>query len=155
VFNKIHTVIFSESANSENLDVLQLLTLSFEQWQLHSEELKWVLQVENKDMLISALRTHIEAIKSGVEEKFPFPESLSHFEDHVTSFISGGLYMLIKDWINGGMQESAETMGKVTFVLLDTGFSPMRVWSFAQGNQISSQPDEWQTILTSLEYYKV
>ena len=49
-------------------DILQLLTTSYEQWLLYSEELKWVLQVDNKDLIIGALRSHMEVLRSKVDK---------------------------------------------------------------------------------------
>ncbi|MEO0561980.1 MAG: TetR/AcrR family transcriptional regulator, partial [Chloroflexota bacterium] len=52
MFEKIHAEVFQERVDEEPLEILQLLTASYEQWQLHGERLKWLLQEENKDLLI-------------------------------------------------------------------------------------------------------
>ena len=151
LFEKIHTVVFHEQDSGEGVDVLQLLTSSFEQWLLHSEELKWVLQVENKDLLIAALRPHIEGLKHEVDKHFSLPKGAKLYADYETSFVSGGLYMLVKNWISNGMQESAETMGKITFLLLHNGFSPMRLPPVAEAAPNLPPPTDWQAVLASLE----
>ncbi|MFK7801060.1 MAG: TetR/AcrR family transcriptional regulator, partial [Anaerolineae bacterium] len=151
LFQKIHHVVFHERKEGEVLDVLQLLTLSYEQWLLHSEKLKWVLQVENKDLLIEALSPHIKSLKSEVDKHFPPPKGAQLYADYETSFVSGGMYMLIKAWIKNGMRESAETMGKITFLLLNNGLSSFRSLDSAAGAPSSTDLNSWQAVLTSLE----
>ncbi len=151
LFENIHTVVFHERENQEGVDILQLLTSSYEQWLLHSEELKWVLQVENKDLLIEALNSHIKALRNEVGKHLSPPEIIQTFVDYETSFVSGGLYMLIRDWIKNGMRESAEKMGKITFLLLDNGLSPLRHLGSPESMPRSKQANNWQTVLASLE----
>ncbi len=150
LFEKVRITVFDEREDEEAFDILQLLTLSYEQWLLYSEELKWVLQVENKDLLIAALRTHIEMLKTQVDKHFPTNQAWNIYEDHIISFVSGGIYMLVKNWINNGMQESAETMGKITFLLIDNGFAPMRMMSAADGVHAQVANEAWQAVIGSL-----
>lgn len=151
LFDKIHTVVFHERESGEALDILQLLTSSFEQWLLHSEELKWVLQVENKDLLIAALRVHIKTLKQEVDKHIMPNQAFRAYEEYGFSFVSGGLYMLIKDWINNDMQESAETMGKITLLLLGNGFNPFQVQAVVDGSPLQDDSYERPTIMVSLE----
>lgn len=151
LFERIHIAVFHNVEDGGSVDILQLLTSSYEQWLLHSEELKWVLQVENKDLLIETLRPHIQALRAEVDKHFTPPEIIQTYVNYETSFVCGGLYMLIRDWISNGMQESAETMGKITFLLVDNGFSPVRGLSLAEGAHDSKQPNNWQSVLASLE----
>ncbi|MEM6526795.1 MAG: TetR/AcrR family transcriptional regulator, partial [Chloroflexota bacterium] len=127
LFEKIYTVVFQGRDNTEELDILQLLTSSYEQWRLYGEELRWVLQVENKDLLIAALRVHIDALKREADKRMMPDPAFRVYNDYESSFVAGGLYMLIKDWVNNDMQESPETMGKITLTLLGNGFNPFHV----------------------------
>ena len=86
LFEKIHTVVIQEQEGKENLDILQLLTASYEQWLLHGEELRWVLQVENKDLLIAALRVHIEALKQEVDKHMMPNPAFRAYDDYGFSF---------------------------------------------------------------------
>lgn len=142
LFEKIHIVVFHEQKNGEVLDILQLLTSSFEQWLLYSEELRWVLQVENKDLLIGALRVHIKALKQEVDKHLKPAPAFQVYEEYEFSFVSGGLYVLIKNWIDNGMQESAETMGKITLLLLGNGFNPFQMQAFVNGSPLQGSSDE-------------
>ncbi|MEM8858006.1 MAG: TetR/AcrR family transcriptional regulator [Chloroflexota bacterium] len=150
LFEKVRTTVFDEEKSEEGFNILQLLTLSYEQWLMYSEELKWVLQVENKDLLIGALRTHIEMLKNEVDKHFPASSKLRAYEDHVISFVSGGVYMLVKNWISNGMQESAETMGKITFLLIDNGFAPMRLMAANEDVQAQAALEIWRAVISSL-----
>lgn len=151
LFEKIHQVVFPKRENGEVVDILQLLTSSYEQWLLYSEELKWVLQVENKDLLIEALRPNIEALRNEVDKHLPPLKVAQVYADYETSFVAGGMYMLIKDWIKNGMRESAETMGKVTFLLVNNGLSPLRALDSAEGVPNLIRSYDKKTILMSLE----
>ena len=73
------------------------------------------------------------------------------YEDYEFSFVSGGLYMLIKDWINNDMRESAETMGKITFLLLSNGFNPFQVQAFVDGSPPQNGSNERPIIKVFLE----
>ncbi|MEM7800261.1 MAG: TetR/AcrR family transcriptional regulator [Chloroflexota bacterium] len=151
VFEEIHRAVFYERENGEAVDILRLLTSSFEQWRLHSEALRWVLQVENKDLLIAALRVHIEAFKQEVDKHIPPNPAFRVYDEHGFSFVSGGLYMLINQWISNGMQESAETMAKITFVLLGNGFNPFQVQAVVEGAPLKNRSSERPTIKIPLD----
>ena len=120
----IHEVVFTQAREGETVDMLRLLTVSYGQWQLHNEELQWVLQVENKDLLISSLYTHFATLKREIDKHEPLDESSVAYEDYILGFVSGGAYMLLKMWLDNGMRESAEEMAHLTSRLLHNGFSP-------------------------------
>ncbi len=126
LFERIRAVVFTDLGEGDVLDLHSMLITSFVQWQLHSEELKWVLQVENKDLLIGALRMHIESIRGELKTYMPNTDLLDDYEDYVLEYFAGGVYMLLKNWLGNGMQESAEQMGTLTFLLLPNGFAPFQ-----------------------------
>ncbi|MEM9775936.1 MAG: TetR/AcrR family transcriptional regulator [Chloroflexota bacterium] len=141
VFEKIHIEVFHEREIEGGFDVVQFLAASFRQWRLHGEELRWVLQVENKDLFITALRKHVEALKQEAVKHLKPNPAFQPYDEYEFSFVSGGLYMLLKNWINNGMQESDEEMGKIAFVLLGNGFNPFHVQAVAPGHQAENAPD--------------
>jgi|GEM_PF-298583 len=151
LFAQIHIIVFQERDSEEGFDHLHLLTASFEQWRLHSEELEWVLQVENKDLLITSLRGHIEALKQEADKHMMPNSAFRAYDRYSSSFVSGGLYMLIKDWINNDMRESPETMGKIALVLLDNSFNSFEVKAVIDGSPFQNNSNKRHTFMVSFE----
>lgn len=150
LFEKIHAEVFHDRESGEGVDILQLLTSSFEQWQLHSEALQWVLQVENKDLLIAALRVHVETLKQEVDKHIRPTPTFRNYDRYEYSFVAGGLYMLVKEWIDNGMQEPAETMGKITLILLGNGFNPFQIQAVAEDGSPHGLSIKRPTLMVSL-----
>lgn len=146
VFEKIRETVFGNIEDGDTVDLQQLLITSFEQWMLHSEALQWVLQVENKDLLIAALRTHIEMLRQEYERFVP-PETLPpQFDEYAANFISGGLYMLIKSWLDNGLQESTETMGALAYLLISSELFQMRFGHLQDGIDSEQRRSEIQKL---------
>ncbi|MEM7335003.1 MAG: TetR/AcrR family transcriptional regulator [Chloroflexota bacterium] len=155
VFEKIHSVIFHEREDGAGFDVLNLLVASFEQWRLHSEELRWVLQVENKDLFIASLRVHVESLKREADKHIMPNPAFRDYDEYGFRFVSGGLYMLLQDWINNGMQESDDRMGKIALVLLGNGFNPFHVQAVTSDSQFKDAADERPILRILLEDEKM
>ena len=149
LFEKIREAVFGDIEDGNTVDFPQLLITSFEQWQLHSEALQWVLQVENKDLLIAALHTHIEMLRQEFERVVPPATYLPEFEAYTSNFFAGGLYMLLKIWIDNGMQESAETMGNLTYLLMSNEIFRIRFDQLQDGIDLEQRQQEIQTLLAS------
>ncbi|MEM7335848.1 MAG: TetR/AcrR family transcriptional regulator [Chloroflexota bacterium] len=126
LFERVSTAVFDDVRQRENADMQTLLRATFEQWLLHSEELQWVFQIENKDFFIDALKLHLLAMKREIDKVAPLPESAQQYEEHIISFLSGGMYMLVRNWVQNGMRESAETMAFISFQLISNNFTPNR-----------------------------
>ncbi|MEM9954454.1 MAG: TetR/AcrR family transcriptional regulator [Chloroflexota bacterium] len=126
VFNQIHETVFDNVTGNDPVEMHQILTKFYQQWQLHREEVQWVMQVENKDLLISSLRTNVTSIKQRFDEHFPPLDLAQDFEDYLLDFAAGGAYMLLKRWIESDFRETPETMATLSFLLLYNGFSPAR-----------------------------
>ncbi|MEM7799269.1 MAG: TetR/AcrR family transcriptional regulator [Chloroflexota bacterium] len=118
VFARINALVFSDLKPGQMVNILQLLTASFEQWEIHKEELKWVMQVENKDRLISLLQTHVVKIKQQLDSHIQPNEVDEELEAFLVSFLSGGVYMLVKRWLDTGMRESPEKMASMASLML-------------------------------------
>jgi len=125
LFEQIHQNVFEDLEDGDAVDMHTLLTRFYQQWQLHSEEIQWVMQVENKDLLIGSLRTNVASIKQRFDEYFPPLDVAQDYEDYLIDFAAGGAYMLLKRWLENGLRESPETMATLSFMLLYNGFSPM------------------------------
>lgn len=124
VFDQISKDVRLEAQKGEQIDLFTLVTASFKQWKKHRQLLQWVNQVDNKDLVIKALTTQLREIKQVLDQYAP-PHDLAHaYEDYLMNFISGGMYMLIKTWLDNDMRESPEKMALLTFILLYNGFSP-------------------------------
>ena len=117
---------------------------SFEHWVSHGEKLRWVFQVENRDMLIAALVPQVEGLRGQLSQHFTPAELVNPYEHYVTEFMAGGLYMLLKRWIDEGMRESAETMGTMMLLLVDHGLAPMRRRASANPDYRDAWLSEWK-----------
>lgn len=126
MFEKISTDVFAEAQKGKGVDMITLVIASFEQWRLHKEELHWILQVENKDLVFKRLHSHLKRLKQEFDKFVPPLDLALAYDAYLTSFVLGGMYMLVKTWLENGAQESPEKMASMTFMLLFNGFSPMR-----------------------------
>lgn len=120
VFSQIYETVFADASNANNLQREMPLILSYQQWANHAKAMQWVMQVENKDLLIARLRGHIAML---IEELADHPATAarrSPLHEHVVDFVAGGAYMLLKRWLEEGMQQTPEEMGRLTYLLLES-----------------------------------
>lgn len=118
--------VFLEAQHGKEVDMVTLVTAFFRQWQAHKQLLRWVFQVENKDLVFKAFQSQLRAIRIVFDQFVPPLELAKEYDAYLTGFLTGGMYMLIKTWLDNDMQDSPEKMASLTFVLLYNGFSPMR-----------------------------
>ncbi|MEM7118304.1 MAG: TetR/AcrR family transcriptional regulator [Chloroflexota bacterium] len=130
LFEKVGTAVFDDVKQGGVADMQTLLSATYKQWMLHSEELQWVFQIENKDFFVDALKLHLLAMKRELDKFQPLLEPAEQYEEYIISFIAGGLYMLVRSWLQNGMRESAETMAEITFLLITNGFTPAKGRAF-------------------------
>ena len=126
VLDSISKAVHEEAELGNQVDMLTITTAYFRQWQKHKRLLRWIFQVENKDLVLKALHSQIKEIKGVLDQFVPPLEVAQTYEAYLTSFVSGGMYMLIKTWLDNDMRESPEQMASLTFMLLYNGFSPLR-----------------------------
>ena len=126
VLEKISREILLEAQKGSQIDMVTMVTASFRHWQKHKQLLRWVFQVENKNLVIKAFQSQIMAIKTFFDQFVPPLELVEEYEEYVMSFISGGMFMLLKTWLDNDMRKSPEEMASLTFMLLYNGFSPLR-----------------------------
>lgn len=126
LFDQIHKQVFDDIQSNDPLEMHAVLTRYYQQWQLHSEQVLWVMQVENKDLLIASLRSNMQTMKQRFDQHFPPLEIAHAYEEYLLDFYAGGTYMLLKRWIGSGFKASPQTMATLSFMLLNSGFSPMK-----------------------------
>lgn len=120
LFAQIHRDIFADIANVKSLQREMPLILAFQQWANHEKAMQWIMQVENKDMLITRLRGHIALVMDELAEHPETDAQKSPLHEHVIDFVAGGAYMLLREWLAGGLKRTPEEMGKLTYRLLKT-----------------------------------
>jgi len=125
LFDSIHEKVFNDIQDNSPAEMHALLTRYYHQWQLHREQVLWVMQVENKDLFIESLRVNMQTLKQRFDEHFPPLEIAKDYEDYLLDFSVGGTYMLLTRWIKGGCKEPPQTMTTLSFMLLNNGFSSL------------------------------
>lgn len=118
LFAEIYRAIFADTAHARNMQRETPLILSFQQWANHAEAMGWVMQVENKDRLIARLRAYVALLMGELAAHPQTDARKSPLHDHVVDFVAGGMYMVLKRWMDEGMQQSPEEMGALTYQLL-------------------------------------
>ena len=144
LFDLIRADVHEHHVPDHSKHIRHAMVASFEHWIRHGEKLRWVFQVENRDLLISALVPHVESLRMQLDQHFTSAELVNPYEDYVTVFMAGGLYMMLKRWIDEGMRESAETMGTMLLLLVDHGFAPMRRRAAANPDYREAWMSEWK-----------
>ena len=118
VFEDIQVQLIKEIEAGREFDLKYFLIVGYQQVQIHKSGLKWLLEVENKDRLIKYLEILIKISKDLLVKQAGLSSSAHVHDDYIVSYVTGGLYMLTKTWIEGGTQESAEEMGTLAYSLL-------------------------------------
>ncbi len=127
VFDQISQEVFTEAQSGKQMDMMTLLTAIFRQWQQHQQLLRWVFQVQNSELVMKALQSQAREIKKLFDQFLPPLELAQEYEEYVIGFLTGGMYMLLKRWLDNDMRESPERMAALTFMLLQNGFTPVSV----------------------------
>ncbi len=145
LFDRVRADVLDNHDVDHRRHIRYAMIASFEHWIERGEKLRWVFQVDNRDMLISAFVPHVEGLRMQLDQHFEPAERVNPHERYVTEFMAGGLYMLLKRWIDEGMRESAEIMGTMMLLLVDHGFAPMRRRAFANPSYRDAWLEEWKT----------
>ena len=118
LFAQIHAAVFEDATNATNLQREMPIILSYQQWANHADAMCWVMQVENKDLLIERLRAHLAFLMGELAAHPQTDARKSPLHKHVVDFVTGGTYMLLKRWMAEGMIQSPEEMGNLTYQLI-------------------------------------
>ncbi len=113
VFAGIRAALYVEFEKVDNADPIALYTRSFELWKQHAKMLQYVMQVNDKDLLISRLRQHVaDIVELALEDKkVASPQHPMH--DFILDYLAGGGYMLLRKWMKTGMQQSPAEMAQL------------------------------------------
>lgn len=145
LFDQVRTDVVDNHDADHRRHIHYAMVASFEHWIARGEKLRWVFQVDNRDMLISAFVPHVEGLRRQLDHHFEPAERVNPYERYVTDFMAGGLYMLLKRWIDEGMRESAETMGTMMLLLVDHGLAPMRRRASVNPSYRDAWLEDWKT----------
>lgn len=126
VLAKISEEVLLEAQKGKEMDMVTLVTASFREWQKHKQLLRWIFQVKDMDLIMRAFQGQIRAIKTLFDQFVPPLVLAEEYDEYLMSFISGGMFMLLKTWVDNDMRDSPEKMASLTFMLLYNGFSPLR-----------------------------
>ena len=115
VFEEFHTA-FSDELGAGNINLQKICILVFQYWEKHADILQMVIEAETQQILLQRLREHTsvmltELVGSGRKRD---QQRLEFIVDYVT----GGIYMLLTEWITRGRPASVEQMGNLLFDLV-------------------------------------
>lgn len=111
---------YATSGLKENFDLKILLTEAFQAYQENIETVRWVMQVENKDLLIIRLREQISGLMEIYRSSQPMSNQKAGLDPYVLDYVSGGIYMLLRRWLNEGMKKTKEEMGAIAYELMNS-----------------------------------
>jgi len=98
-----------------DFDLEALLNVMFEHWVEHRQVLKWVMQVENKDLFIDRLHVPVSSIVDQLFEQIKTDKDTLPLRDYIADFMTGGIYMLLRRHIMDDMLISTETISRFTY----------------------------------------
>lgn len=150
LFSEISADVLDHHDVDHRKHISHAMVASFEHWIIYGEKLRWVFQVENRDLLIGALVPHVEGLRRQLDQHFTPAELVNPYEHYVTEFMAGGLYRVLKRWIDEGMRESAQTMGTMMLLLVDHGFAPMRRRASANPDYRDLWMSDWKAAAATL-----
>ncbi len=113
--------IFGSVKDGDTVDLYQFLLTFFEEWLLNKEVIKWVLQIDNRDYLYTHILTHLTKLIQENEKVFPTANHLPQDNKFALNYLAGGMFMLIKSWIDDNTQQSPQEMAELTHTLMVDG----------------------------------
>lgn len=117
IFATINQKLQESASQPDQFAAKTLIMLMFQLWEEQIEALQWIMQVENKDLLLARFRSHIAILWSSVEahpDTHP-AEYLKRDPEYAIDFVAGGSYMLLRRWTKEKPRLSAEEMGSLVF----------------------------------------
>ncbi|MEO1287701.1 MAG: TetR/AcrR family transcriptional regulator [Chloroflexota bacterium] len=121
IFEQTFEAVFGGIEDGEAVDLYQLLLASFEQWLLHKEVIKWVLQIENRDFLNTHILTHLTKMIEEYGKAVPRANHLPQDDEFALNYLAGGMLMLVKTWIDSDTQKSPAELATLTHMLILNG----------------------------------
>lgn len=121
IFEQTFAAVFGNIEVGETVDLYQLLLASYEQWALHKEVIKWVLQIENRDFLNAHILTHLTQMVQAYGQTVPRAKPLPLDDAFALNYLAGGMLMLVKTWMDGDAQQSPAEIARLTHMLILNG----------------------------------
>ena len=114
IMEQTFEAVFGGIEEGEAIDLRKFLLVFYEQWLLHKEVIKWVLQIENQDFLYAHILNHLTILIQENEKVFPRANRLPQDDKFALNYFVGGVMMLIKSWIDSDTQKSPREMAELT-----------------------------------------
>lgn len=121
VFEQTFEVVFGGIEDDDPVDLYQLLLASFEHWLLHKEVITWVLQIENRNFLNAHFLTHLTKVIQEIEKTMPRANHRPQDDKFALNYLAGGMFMLVKGWMDGDTQETPAEMAKLAHMFMVNG----------------------------------
>lgn len=119
LFAQLHETVFAEVAKHQQVTLELLVMTSFQLWGKEAKAWSVAWQLENKDVLLMRLRQHMATLMATFAAT-PGSNINQHplMHDYVVDFVTGGVYMLLRRWIEEGMKPPAEQVGRLAYQLV-------------------------------------
>jgi len=121
IIDEVFEAVFSRTEAGDTLDLYQFLVAFFEQLLRHKEVIKWVLQIDNTDYLYSHILTHLTKMIRENEKAFPRANHLPQDDKFALNYLAGGMFMLVKTWLDNDTQQSPRELAELTHMLMVNG----------------------------------
>lgn len=119
LFAQLHKAVFVEVAQSRPITLETLVMTSFQLWGREAKAWQVAWQIENKDLLLTRLRRHMATLMAEFAA-YPGSNITQHpaMHEYVVDFVTGGVYMLLRRWIEEGMRTPVEQIGRLAYQLV-------------------------------------
>jgi AcrR family transcriptional regulator len=119
LFAQLHKAVFEEVAKHQQVTLELLVLTSFQLWGKEAKAWSVAWQLANKDLLLTRLRRHMAALMAAFAAT-PGSNINQHttLHEYVVDFVTGGVYMLLRRWVEEGMKTPAEQMGRLAYQLV-------------------------------------
>ncbi|MFN8494861.1 MAG: TetR/AcrR family transcriptional regulator [Caldilineaceae bacterium] len=119
LFAQLHKAVFEEIAQRQPITLETLVVTSFQLWGKEAKAWSVVWQLENKDLLLNRLRRHMAVLMDAFAAT---PNSNIHqhptLHAYVVDFVTGGVYMLLRRWMEEGMKTPVAQVGQMAYQLV-------------------------------------
>jgi len=112
-FDMIVQAVKDEFSRGADVELYTLFKISFDLWRSNANVMRYVLQVERKDLVIKRFRDHSVAIIAIYMERRNIQTAQHELSDYIFDFAAGGGFMLIQRWVNDGMIHDSEKMAQL------------------------------------------
>jgi AcrR family transcriptional regulator len=108
---------FYSYIHDQNIGPDQMPLAYFNYWEQHKLFLQILIQNQLFSLLYDQYILYLEAIEHIVGSKREYQSELE--KEYMRTMLAGGLWSILKKWINRGCSESTEEMARMTHVFFD------------------------------------